>query len=111
MSELSVPISSAQTTVEAPEKRRSWLNFDNRFLAPLFITCILLAGQLSFGILESYQKTALAILTAILTELVLGRLFAGRWPHLASAYICGISVRILIRSPAIWPYALCRAIA
>ena len=44
MSELSVPISSAQTTVEAPEKRRSWLNFDNRFLAPLFITCILLAG-------------------------------------------------------------------
>ena len=57
MSELSVPISSAQTTVEAPEKRRrSWLNFDNRFLAPLFITCILLAGQLSFGILESYEN-------------------------------------------------------
>ena len=112
MSELSVPISSAQTTVEAPEKRRpSWLNFDNRFLAPLFITCILLAGQLSFGILESYEKTALAISTAILVELILGRLFAGRWPHLASAYISGISVGILIRSPAVWPYALCSAIA
>ena len=112
MSELSVPISSAQTTIEAPEKRRrSWLNFDNRFLAPLFITCILLAGQLSFGILESYEKTALAISTAILIEIVLGRLFAGRWPHLASAYISGISVGILIRSPAVWPYALCSAIA
>jgi len=111
MSELSVPISSAQTTVEAPEKRRSLLNFDNRFLAPLFITCILLAGQLSFGILESYEKTALAISTAILVELILGRLFAGRWPHLASAYISGISVGILIRSPAVWPYALCSAIA
>jgi enediyne biosynthesis protein E5 len=39
--------------------------------------------------------------------LLVGRLFWGRWPHLASAYISGISVGILLRSPAIWPYALC----
>lgn len=71
----------------------------------------MLVGQLSFGILESYPKTALAIAVAIIVELVLSRIFSGTWPHLASAYISGISVGILVRSPAIWPYALCSAIS
>ena len=31
--------------------------------------------------------------------------------HPASAYITGISVGILVRSPAFWPYALCSAIS
>jgi Na+-translocating ferredoxin:NAD+ oxidoreductase RnfD subunit len=95
----------------APAERRRRLSFDSRFIPPVFITCILLAGQLSFGMLESYQKTLLAIVTSIATELILGRIFVGKWPHLASAYITGISVGILIRSPAFWPYALCGAIA
>ena len=85
--------------------------FDSRFTPPLFITCILLAGHLSFGMLESYQKTLLAIAASILTELVLGRIFVGKWPHLASAYITGISVGILVRSPAFWPFALCSIIS
>ena len=38
-------------------------------------------------------------------ELVLGRLTYGRWPHPASAYITGISVGILVRSPFLWPYS------
>lgn len=84
-----------------------WLSMQNRYLPPLFITCILTVGQLSFGLLESYSRTALAIGTAIIIELLVGRLFWGRWPHLASAYISGISVGILLRSPALWPYALC----
>lgn len=84
---------------------------DHRFIAPIFITFILLVGQLSFGILESYPKTALAIITSIAIELILSRVFTGKWPHLASAYISGISVGILVRSPAIWPYALCSAIS
>ncbi|MBA3715186.1 MAG: hypothetical protein H0W76_22465 [Pyrinomonadaceae bacterium] len=84
---------------------------DHRFIAPVFITFILLVGQLSFGILESYSKTALAIITSIAIELILSRIFTGKWPHLASAYISGISVGILVRSPAIWPYALCSAIS
>ena len=45
------------------------------------------------------------------TELILGRLVDGKWPHLASAYITGISVGILVRSPAFWPYALCSLIS
>jgi enediyne biosynthesis protein E5 len=90
---------------------RSLLSLDNRYLAPGLITCILVAGHLSFGILESYEKTALAIVTSIAVEMALGRLVYGKWPHPASAYITGISVGILIRSPALWPFILCSAIS
>jgi Na+-translocating ferredoxin:NAD+ oxidoreductase RnfD subunit len=86
-------------------------NFDGRFTAPILITFILIVGQLTFGFLESYTKTALAIATSILIELVIVRLFTGKWPHLASAYITGISVGILVRSPELWPYMLCSAIS
>lgn len=85
--------------------------FDNRYVAPLFITLILLVGHISFGILESYYKTLLAIGAAIVTELVLGRIFFGKRLNLASAYISGISVGILVRSPAYWPYVLCSVIS
>jgi len=87
------------------------LSLDNRYLAPALITGILVAGHLSFGILESYEKTALAIVTSILVEIALGRMVYGSWPHPASAYITGISVGILIRSPALWPYGVCSAIS
>jgi Na+-translocating ferredoxin:NAD+ oxidoreductase RnfD subunit len=99
------------TTPAVETKAERKLGLDNRFIPPIFITCILLAGHFSFGMLESYPKTALAILASILTEMVLSRIFAGRWPHLASAYITGISVGILVRSPLFWPYALCSMIS
>jgi Na+-translocating ferredoxin:NAD+ oxidoreductase RnfD subunit len=107
---------SQQTMTERSSQRASpewkrWLSLDNRFVPPLFITLILLAGHLSFGILESYQKTLLAIATSMLAELVLGRIFLHKWPHLASAYITGISVGILLRSPGYWPYVLCSLLA
>jgi enediyne biosynthesis protein E5 len=92
-------------------RRPGRFRFDNRYVAPLFITCILLVGHLSYGILESYQRTALAIAAAIIAELILGRIFFGKWLNLASAYITGISVGILVRSPAYWPYALCSVIS
>jgi len=94
-----------------PARWKSLLSLDNRYVPPAFITCILFAGHVSFGILESYEKTLLAIGVAIVGELVLGRLFHRKWPNLASAYITGISVGILIRSPAFWPFALCSAIS
>ena len=95
--------------LEVGERKK--FRFDNRYIAPAFITCILLVGHFSYGILESYERTALAILSAIVTELVLGRIFYGKWINLASAYITGISVGILIRSPAIWPYTLCSVLS
>jgi Na+-transporting NADH:ubiquinone oxidoreductase subunit NqrB len=41
----------------------------------------------------------------------MGRLTYGRWPHPASAYITGISVGILVRSPFLWAYALCSLVS
>src|SRR3984957_1563815 len=108
MSHQNVPITPQP--IEAA-KRKRFLSPENRYLAPMFITCILIAGHLSFGILESYKKTGIAIVASLLTELLLGRIFTGKWPNLASAYITGISVGILVRSPAFWPYAVCAVVS
>src|SRR4030095_7238011 len=89
----------------APGPRR-FVTLDNRYLPPLLITSILLGAQLSFGILEGWERTGLAIVTAIGAELVMGRITYGAWPHPASAYISGISAGILVRSPFLWPYFL-----
>jgi Na+-transporting NADH:ubiquinone oxidoreductase subunit NqrB len=109
----STTVSAAQVAAPsvAAKQPPKLFGIDSRFVAPVFITFILLVGQLSYGILESYAMTALAIVTAVALELVLGRLLVGRWPHLASAYISGISVGILTRSPYAWPFALCSAIS
>ena len=105
---------AAPETLPAVSARTGWkglISLENRFVPPIFITFILLVGHLSFGILESYQKTLLAIAVSMVAELILGRIFLGKWPYLASAYITGISVGILVRSPAFWPYALCSLIS
>jgi Na+-translocating ferredoxin:NAD+ oxidoreductase RnfD subunit len=104
----------AASVAAPPSQEFSWKRFfsiENRYLAPAFITCILLAGHLSFGILESYKKTGLAIIASLVTELILGRMFTGKWPNIASAYITGISVGILVRSPAFWPYVICSVVS
>jgi Na+-transporting NADH:ubiquinone oxidoreductase subunit NqrB len=108
MNQQSVPI-TPHASPTAPWKR--FLSPENRYLAPMFITSILIVGHLSFGILESYKKTGIAIAASLLAELLLGRTFSGKWPNLASAYITGISVGILVRSPAFWPYAVCAIVS
>ena len=102
-------VAFAARAATAPHRR--FLTVDNRFLPPLLITLILITAHLSFGILESYEHTAIAIGTAIGAELVMGRLTYGSWPNPASAYITGISVGILVRSPFVWPYFLCSLIS
>ncbi|QEL13526.1 RnfABCDGE type electron transport complex subunit D [Limnoglobus roseus] len=97
---------------------------DARFHAPFLITVILALSDASFGILENhpappwlaaltggwvleYSPTFVTMAITVLTELAVGRLVWGQWPHLASAYISGISVGILMKSSAFWPFALC----
>jgi len=94
-------LSSAQ---QVPAPRGHLLTIDNRYLPPFLITSILVGANLSFGILEGWERTALSIGVAIGAEMVLGRITYGKWPHPASAYISGISAGILIRSPFMWPY-------
>lgn len=96
------------TTEEKKEKTSgSWIRkFDFKYAPPLLITAILFTGHFTFGILEGYDKVALAVGSSILTELILCRILFGHWRNVSSAYITGISVSILIRSNLYWPYIL-----
>jgi Na+-translocating ferredoxin:NAD+ oxidoreductase RnfD subunit len=101
---------TTQTRTQEKPLFRGWTPTSssmNPYIPPAFITLILLVGHFSFGILESYQKTLLAIVSSMACELVLGRLMLNKWPNLASSYITGISVGILLRAPGFWPYAVC----
>jgi Na+-translocating ferredoxin:NAD+ oxidoreductase RnfD subunit len=114
---MSVAVAPSPASVEAPNAPKFiqsllwFFSFRNRYLPPMLITSILVVGHWTFGILEGYTPTLLAIGASIATEIVLSLLFRRRLPHLASAYISGISVGILIRSPYLWPYALCAMIS
>ncbi|NHA03513.1 hypothetical protein G7092_06900 [Mucilaginibacter sp. HC2] len=76
------------------------------YIPPLFITLILLVGQITFGILDSYINVIVSIATSIIAEVLLARLILGTRKNLASAYITGISVGILVRSNMVWPYVI-----
>ncbi len=95
---------------------------DPRLHAPLFITYILLISDASFaillnqssplldrlsgGLITGYCPTYVAIFAAIVLEIVLSKFLTGKWPHLASAYISGISAGILVKSHDLWPFVL-----
>lgn len=104
---MSTTASSISTPTPAP-RRLSWLPaFDTQYVSLLLVTFLLLAVQTGYGLLESFSRTGLAIFTCVATEIVLSKLILNRWPRTASAYMSGVSVGILIRSPAFWPYAMC----
>jgi len=98
----------AAAAVPAAAKR---FKYDPRYTAPLFITCILLGAHFSMGGLKSPFHTGAAIVTALMTEAILGRIHYGKIPHMASAYVSGLSAGILVRTEEIWPFALTAAIA
>ena len=83
-----------------------WMKKNFQYIPPAFITLILLVGQFTFGILDNYLFLIGAIAASLITEIVLARLILGTWKNLASAYITGISVGILIRSNVLWPYII-----
>jgi enediyne biosynthesis protein E5 len=111
MSGQAVTMNGAASGGTAPVGLGKFFSLENKWIAPIFITTILVVGNLSFGMLESYRKTGIAIVASLVTELILSKIYMGKWPILASAYISGISVGILVRSPAVWPYFLCAVVS
>ncbi len=81
-----------------------WVKNNFQYIPPAFITLILLIGQFTYGILDSYVNLVVSIGTSVIAEIILARTVLGTTKNLASAYISGISVGILIRSNVIWPY-------
>ena len=90
--------------------RRSF-QIDSKYVAPLLISCILLVGHLTTGMLADWKKTALCIIVSILAEAAMGFITAKKMPHLASAYVSGISCGILVRSVEWWPFVVAPALA
>jgi Na+-transporting NADH:ubiquinone oxidoreductase subunit NqrB len=82
-----------------------------KYAPPLVITLILIGANWGAGVLRGYEAIALSIGTAVATDFVVGRLLMGEHRSWTSAYISGISLGILVRSPVLWPYAAGAAIA
>lgn len=80
-------------------------------IGPVLITAVVVAAHISFGILDGWEKFAAALSAAVIAELFLHKMVTGEWRNLSSAYISGNSAGILVRSPMIWPFALCAAIS
>lgn len=99
---------SVSTTLPKPFDKFS---IPKSYIGPILISGILLAAHISFGILDTWSKLFAAIGTAFVVESFLHRLVTGKWRDLSSAYVSGISAGILVRSPMIWPFALCAAIS
>ena len=96
-------------TANAPAKRS--FQIDSKYVAPILISCILLVGHFTTGMLADWQKTALCIIVSILTEAIFGFITNKKIPHLASAYVSGISCGILVRSAEWWPFIVAPALS
>jgi len=81
------------------------LRRDPRYLVAGFLTLILIIGQVWLSFLESFGQFATAVVFSMATEIVLSRIYYGKWPNPISSYMTGVSIGILVRSPAWWPYA------
>ena len=94
-------------TLPGNKLRRLWTPENFKYVPPAFLTLILLIGQLTYGILDSYLNLVVSVGTCLITEIILARTVLHTKKNLASAYISGISIGILIRSNMVWPYAMC----
>jgi len=81
---------------------------DPRYPVSFLITLILVLGEARYGILGGYDRLVIALGVCVATELVLSRWLHGSVANLASAYISGISLALLIkpRADLLWPFAL-----
>lgn len=100
-----------EQTQDSEQKKMSffslWLKNNFQYVPPVFITLLLLIGQLSFSMLDSYMNLVASVGTSMIAEVILSKFVLGYWrKNLASAYITGISVGILIRAPMVWPYII-----
>lgn len=94
-------------TVPGNNLSRLWTPENFKYVPPAFLTLILLVGQFTYGILDSYLNLVVSVVTCLISEIILARTVLHTRKNLASAYISGISIGILIRSNMMWPYAMC----
>ena len=90
---------------------RAWeraSRIDPRYLIAFLITLVLVAAQLRYHMLGSYDRLALALGVCVATEALYSWFDRGKVVNLLSAYISGISLTLLIKPQGglLWPFAL-----
>src|ERR1700719_1612235 len=81
---------------------------DPRYLIAFLITLVLVAAQVRYHMLGSYDRLVVALGVCMATEALLSGFDRGKVVNLLSAYISGISLTLLIKPQggALWPFAL-----
>jgi Na+-transporting NADH:ubiquinone oxidoreductase subunit NqrB len=81
---------------------------DPKYLIVFLITLVLVVGEARYSILGGYERLATTLGICLATEVLLSWWLRGRVANLASAYITGISLALLIKPQAniLWPFAL-----
>jgi len=81
---------------------------DPKYLIVFLITLVLVVGEARYHILGGYPRLATTLGVCLVTESLLSWWLRGRVANLASAYITGISLALLIKPQAniLWPFAL-----
>jgi enediyne biosynthesis protein E5 len=90
---------------------RSWQRaskLDSRYLIAFLITLVLVAAQVRYHMLGSYDRLVLALAVCMAIEAVLSWFDRGKVVNLLSAYISGISLTLLLKPQggALWPFVL-----
>jgi Na+-transporting NADH:ubiquinone oxidoreductase subunit NqrB len=103
---------AAETTaLERNPLSRAWRRaseIDPRYLIAFLITLVLVAAQLRYHMLGSYDRLVLTLAVCTATEALLSWFDRGKVVNLLSAYISGISLTLLLKPQggALWPFAL-----
>ena len=102
---------SETTTLERNPISRAWRRaseIDPRYLIAFLITLVLVAAQLRYHMLGSYDRLVLTLAVCTATEALLSWFDRGKVVNLLSAYISGISLTLLLKPQggALWPFAL-----
>jgi Na+-transporting NADH:ubiquinone oxidoreductase subunit NqrB len=81
---------------------------DPRYLIAFLITLVLVAAQVRYHMLGSYDRLVVALGVCMATEAILSWFDRGKVVNLLSAYISGISLTLLLKPQggALWPFAL-----
>jgi Na+-translocating ferredoxin:NAD+ oxidoreductase RnfD subunit len=90
---------------------RSWdraSKIDPRYLIAFLITLVLVAAQLRYHMLGSYDRLVLALGVCLATEALLSWFDRGKVVNLLSAYISGISLTLLLKPQggSLWPFVI-----
>jgi Na+-transporting NADH:ubiquinone oxidoreductase subunit NqrB len=101
-------VTTAPAPPQAPARPFVAAAIDPKYLIVFLITLVLVVGEARYHILGGYQRLATTLGICLATELVLSWWLRGRVANLASAYITGISLALLIKPQAntLWPFAL-----